>query len=87
MSDWRSSAGCREVDPELFFPTPGDIRGTNQAKEICGQCPVRRACLFEALREEGGRAKENRFGIRGGKTPGQRYAIYMTRRKQQRAAA
>jgi WhiB family redox-sensing transcriptional regulator len=86
-TNWRDAAACREVDPDLFFPTPGDTRGTNAAKSICLTCPVRRTCLINALAEEGGKAKDNRFGIRGGKTHGQRYAMYAAARKQRQAAA
>ncbi|WP_262058563.1 WhiB family transcriptional regulator [Streptomyces sp. STR69] len=87
-TDWRKFAICREVDDDTFFPGPGDIRGINYAKEICAGCPVARPCLISALREEGGRAKSNRFGVRGGKSAGQRYAMYTAyRRQQQRAAA
>lgn len=85
--DWRTASACREVDPELFFPTPGDARGVNYAKEICASCPVRRTCLAAALAEEGGRAKNNRFGVRGGLTHGQRYALYHRRRMAERRAA
>lgn len=85
--DWRESAACREIDPELFYPKPGNVRGINAAKGICAGCPVRRACLEKALAEEAGRAKDNRFGVRGGTAPGQRYAIYTARRKQQQRAA
>lgn len=86
--DWRESAVCREVDDDTFFPALGDTSGINYAKTICAGCPVRQACLVEALREEGGKAKNNRFGVRGGKSAGQRYAMYTAhRRRQQRAAA
>lgn len=86
--DWRAAAVCREIDADLFFPNPGNFRGINAAKAVCASCPVRRACLTAALAEEGGRAKDNRYGIRGGTAPGQRYAIYTAARKrQQRAAA
>ncbi|MFG2780779.1 WhiB family transcriptional regulator [Streptomyces prunicolor] len=86
--DWRELAVCREVDDNTFFPSPGDVTGINYAKTICAGCPVQRACLVDALREEGGRAKSNRFGVRGGKSAGQRYAMYTAhRRRQQRAAA
>ena len=87
---WLTKAACRAngVDPDLFFPAPGDLRGINAAKGVCARCPVRRACLADALAEEGGRAKSNRFGVRGGKAPGQRYALYAATRKQrQREAA
>jgi WhiB family redox-sensing transcriptional regulator len=86
-TDWRTDGACRGEDPDLFFPTPGDTRGINAAKGICVGCPVRRACLADALAEENGRAKDNRFGIRGGKGPGQRYALYTAARKRERRSA
>lgn len=82
VPDWRELAVCREVDDDTFFPSLGDTRGINYAKTICAGCPVVRACLVNALREEGGRAKNNRFGVRGGKSAGQRYAMYTAYRKQ-----
>lgn len=85
--DWRTFGACREVDPEQFFPTPGDFRGINVAKAVCAGCPVRRTCLTAALAEENGRAKDNRFGVRGGTGPGQRYALYTAARKRARRAA
>lgn len=81
--DWHTRALCLGMDADIFFPKPGDVAATNHAKRICDSCPVRQACLAEALREEGGRAKDNRFGVRGGKAPGGRYALYSTYRKQQ----
>jgi len=86
-TDWRKFATCRNVDGDLFFPTPGDFRGINAAKAICAHCPVRLSCLHEALIEEDGRAKDNRFGVRGGKGPSQRYAMYSAGRNRQRAVA
>ena len=67
---------CAESDPEKWFPTSetpeaarlghdGDIvaqRTTAQAKEICGRCTIRVACLAEAME------KPERFGIWGGLT-------------------
>ena len=50
--DWRREAACASQDPELFFPigTAGPaVRQTEQAKQICGGCPVRMACLEWAL--------------------------------------
>lgn len=84
--NWRDLAVCREVDDDTFFPSPGDISGINYAKTICAGCPVQRACLVNALREEGGRAKNNRFGVRGAKSAGQRYAMYTAYRKQRQRA-
>ncbi|MFH8483663.1 WhiB family transcriptional regulator [Streptomyces sp. NPDC018055] len=50
--DWRNRSACRDVDPELFFPTGTDPRSQAQArraKRVCGGCPVRAACLSWAL--------------------------------------
>jgi WhiB family redox-sensing transcriptional regulator len=85
--DWRKSATCRGMNDDTFFPAPGKTAATNYAKSICAMCPARRACLEDALRAEGGRTKNYRFGVRGGKTPGQRYAIYTARRKQTQRVA
>lgn len=86
VPDWRSRAVCRGLNDDPFFPTPGDTSGANYAKSICATCPVRRACLDDALQAEGGRAKDNRFGVRGGKTTSQRYSLYVTARKTRQAA-
>ena len=51
-TDWRNSAACRKVDPELFFPlgTVGaSVPQIEQAKRICRTCPVSRPCLSWAL--------------------------------------
>ncbi|QNA74187.1 WhiB family transcriptional regulator [Streptomyces sp. So13.3] len=72
---------CARIEPELFFPEPGDSKTANLAREICAHCPVVAACLVDALRVEGGAGHSNRFGIRGGKTPNQRFRIYKYFRK------
>jgi WhiB family transcriptional regulator, redox-sensing transcriptional regulator len=50
--DWRHDAGCRDEDPELFFPL-SDVglgaRQAEQAKAVCARCPVRERCLEYAL--------------------------------------
>lgn len=57
--DWRNQAVCREVDPELFFPVGNsavaDMQAEN-AKRVCGRCPVRSECLSWAVetRQESG---------------------------------
>ena len=84
---WLASAACREVDPEVFFPTPGDTRGANRAKQICRRCPVRQACLDDAMETEGGRSIEGRHGIRGGLGPaGRRNRYEQARKLRQRQA-
>src|SRR5206468_4437478 len=47
--DWRQDAACRDADPELFFPEPGQLPQVAAAKEICAGCVVRGPCLDTAL--------------------------------------
>ncbi|MGW7790320.1 WhiB family transcriptional regulator [Streptomyces tricolor] len=52
MDNWRDHAACRHEDPDLFFPIgttgPAQVQ-TEQAKAVCGHCPVREQCLEWAL--------------------------------------
>jgi WhiB family redox-sensing transcriptional regulator len=70
--DWRDLALCAEVDPDMFFPEKGG--STRDAKKVCATCEVVAECLEDALR------KDERFGIRGGKSERER-------RKLKRSAA
>ena len=65
MSGWRAHALCAEVGGDLWFPEPN--RRAVEAKRICGICPVRAACLADAL--ETGDVGE---GIRAGLAPRER---------------
>ncbi|MGW0696814.1 MULTISPECIES: WhiB family transcriptional regulator [unclassified Streptomyces] len=52
MENWRMQAACRDEDPELFFPigsTGPAIVQTEEAKAVCGGCPVRELCLEWAM--------------------------------------
>jgi hypothetical protein len=49
---------CRDADPGLFFPQPGE--SADAAIAICAGCPVRAECLELAL------AYGERFGVWGG---------------------
>jgi WhiB family transcriptional regulator, redox-sensing transcriptional regulator len=70
--DWRNYAACRDVDPDLFFPlgTVGaSLPQIEQAKQVCGTCPVAKACLRWALDSGdagvwGGTTDEERRGHR-----------------------
>jgi hypothetical protein len=66
---WRSRAACRGWDPELFFPAAEDgpeyRTQVAAAKHVCSGCPVRAACLAEAL-------VRIPHGIAGGLTPEER---------------
>lgn len=50
--DWRDSAACLEVDPELFFPignTGPALAQIEEAKKVCRRCVVVDTCLRWAL--------------------------------------
>jgi hypothetical protein len=70
--DWRRWASCRNQDPELFFPTattgPAYEVQVAAAKAVCAGCPVRGACLTEAL-------SSIPEGIAGGLTEQERRAV------------
>lgn len=77
-------APCGSYPSDLFFPTseltgPG-ARQVTAAKTICDTCPLRADCLEEKLAEEGNAEPRRRFGIWGGTTPAERYAIYRDRK-------
>ncbi|MEX3101201.1 MULTISPECIES: WhiB family transcriptional regulator [unclassified Streptomyces] len=78
---WKDLAVCTAEDPEVFFPGPEDRLNTEYARQICMACPVREACLEDALQAEGGRSVRSRHGVYGGLSPKQRYNLYVTRRK------
>jgi WhiB family redox-sensing transcriptional regulator len=70
--DWRLSAACRELDPDLFFPIGSAGPAVTQiaeAKRICLTCPVRKPCLDWAIRHY------QDHGIWGGLTEVERQAL------------
>jgi WhiB family transcriptional regulator, redox-sensing transcriptional regulator len=70
---WRKRAACQGVDPEVFYPVSED--DAENAKVICGQCPVREACLEYAI------AYRERDGVWGGATERERRRIVRQRRR------
>ena len=70
---WRNRAACRGVDPDIFFPVSDEE--AVPAKIICGDCPVREACLEWAL------ATRERDGVWGGATERERRRMIRQRRK------
>ncbi|MFV2119796.1 WhiB family transcriptional regulator [Streptomyces sp. Act-28] len=64
---WRETALCAQTGPELFFPEPGS--STREAKSLCGMCEIREACLEYAL------THDERFGVWGGLSEQERYAL------------
>lgn len=74
---WRDYALCRDTDPELFFPvgtTGKAMAQIDQAKQVCGECPVAMPCLDFALDTNqdsgiwGGLSEEDRRTIRRQRT-------------------
>jgi len=45
--EWHHRAACRGLDPQLFFPQPGE--STVEAEAVCRSCSVSRECLDEAI--------------------------------------
>lgn len=69
---WQARAGCRDTDPEAFFP---EVGGSAQpAKRICGRCEVRGECLAYALEHD------ERFGVWGGTSERERSRLAGRRR-------
>ncbi|WP_442906348.1 WhiB family transcriptional regulator [Kineococcus sp. NBC_00420] len=70
MNEWRHRAACRDF-VELFDETFDSTRRAHpRALQICDACPVRRACLDEALSVES--VTSRRHGLLGGLMPVQR---------------
>ncbi len=55
---WITTAACRGINPDLFFPARGE--DTTAAKAVCRGCPVRLDCLRHALNNG------EHFGVWGG---------------------
>ena len=69
LADWRLRAACRNADPDLFFPEGAagpTLQAVDQARRLCGACPVQARCLDWALDHHVA------FGIWGGLTEGER---------------
>ncbi|HEV2824818.1 MAG TPA: WhiB family transcriptional regulator [Actinomycetota bacterium] len=71
--DWRLEAACATVDPELFFPEPGQAPQAAAAKAICAGCAVRGPCLEAAL--HGPQAHHDHSGIFAGTTASDRVRL------------
>ena len=71
-ADWRADAACVGENLEVFFPLGDQATHhalSNQAKEICGRCPVMATCRAWALRTS------PEFGIFGGLTAHERRLV------------
>lgn len=73
--DLFEGAKCANIDTEIFYPPQEkfDLEGERYIRErLCGNCPVKEACLEWALVHE-------RFGIFGGTSPHRRRFIRKAR--------
>lgn len=85
---WGKQAACRELSAEeadrIFFPPEGhatrskDVDYT-EALSFCNRCPVKDECLAVALTAEAGASKGSRYGIFGGRSPRERWALSRAR--------
>ena len=72
--DWMDLAACREYDPELFYPTPGENPAAPLS--VCRGCDVVAECLELALATEW---PTQRYGVWGGRTAAQRSRLHRRR--------
>ena len=70
---WRDEAACAGLDTELFFPVDDRAPSVEPPRRVCRACPVRAACLADALSTED---PARRFGIVGGTTPAERRSLH-----------
>ncbi|WP_433893064.1 WhiB family transcriptional regulator [Streptomyces sp. CA-111067] len=84
---WRENAACREVGAAFFFPSdePEEqpLYSTGRARAVCAGCPVRSACLDDAMAREGTAGRHGRAGVWGGLSPSQRAALARARAPRQ----
>ena len=57
---------CRDVDPALLDPEPGDLVAESAAKQLCKACVIRMECLSVAFHTQ------HLSGIWGGLTAAER---------------
>jgi WhiB family redox-sensing transcriptional regulator len=67
---WLDQAACHDLDPERFFPEPGERVKAAEAKAICAGCQVRDQCLELAVKAAGGLDQDH--GVFGGTPPAER---------------
>lgn len=78
MSDWGWWQNARCVNVTIGgvpFDEVERKRDVNRARAVCDMCPVRQACLDEAVRLESQVGRGFRHGFRGGLTRRQRASL------------
>ena len=72
-----AQALCAQIDPDLWYPDPGDAHAAQTAAAVCRTCPVRADCLDYAMATE---AQGGRHGVWGGLTPTARDRLHHRRK-------
>jgi len=81
--EWLGDAGCRSIDPEVFFPpkgASGPAIEVAMARAVCRHCSVRDEC------REWGIATEPEAGVWGGMTVRELRTLGVQRRDGRRTA-
>jgi len=71
-TEWMSQAKCKDMDPDVFFPSDGV--GVQVAQRVCLVCPVKLPCLEYAL------AHRVHEGVWGGTSERERRRLVRHRR-------
>ncbi|MFI6700283.1 WhiB family transcriptional regulator [Streptomyces sp. NPDC050509] len=76
---WAPRAACLGM-ADLFIAAEDENAGqagrrNRRAKQVCGRCPVRAACLADALTREGLASTYVRAVVRGGMSPYARFSL------------
>jgi hypothetical protein len=79
VPDWHAEAACAGLPVEVFYPASGDHSMVRAAIRVCRGCPVRAACLADALAWE---PASRRHGIVGGLTAHGRRRLATSLREQ-----
>ncbi len=72
-TSWRDKAACHGLDPQTFYPETDEE--AEEAKAVCGVCPVQTLCLEYAL------VRREKEGVWGGCTERERRRIIRQRRR------
>ena len=75
---WEHST-CLNHDPETWFQDAWHPEAWDTPRQLCRRCPVRQACLDQALEEEAGYGIQRIYGMRGGLTPAERHQLNQQR--------
>lgn len=81
---WQHQAACKGADPAWFVPAEDARSNYSRGRAVCVRCPVRDACLTDALTSEGHAPAEDRAGLWGGLSPVQRANLAAVRDKRKR---